>query len=1006
MRQNFLYKLALLSSVCFAPQYAYAQTADQNSDDEPIEEIQIIGSQIKGANVADTLPVSVVNSEDINLTGATTGDELFRSIPQIGFVAFNETNVGAGVNAARGDVSSINLRGIGTGNTLTLLNGRRLVLHPGFQTENLVPVVSVNTNTIPTFGLERVEVLRDGAAAIYGADAVAGVVNNVLRDDFEGLSARVRYGFAENTGRDEITANISAGTDFNEGRSHISFFASYHHRDAVEASELPFSASSDRRPFLVGTPFEGDTQFRNSSINSPFGRFRADIRIDELGDDDFHIQPASGDFLATCLLDRGDGVCIDNGTSLEDPLRFDFDARRTLSTERDRVNTFAYLTHELDDGSELYSELAYYYAEAAGNGSQGLVLTSQRFNISNTAFFNPFGATTLPDGSPNPNRIQGLTNVPDEGVNIEVRNFRPVELGPRFTTVTDESFRALLGYRGNWGEWDFDTAVLYSEATTEDLTNDRISLTLFQQAIERTDATAFNPFAGGSLTDLEGVGTFTPNDPATLDSFRIDVRRDNKSTLFLADFKLSNANVFELPAGSVGFATGVEARREGFEDDRDDRLDGTITFTDIVTGQLVSDSDVLGSSPTPDTSGSRWVGSAFAEFAVPVVSPEMDIPLVQSLDLQIAGRYENFEFSGDTFRPKVAASWVVNDDLLFRGAWSLGFRAPNLVQIFDTGIRRVNTREDLVICQAQVDAGDLADLGDCPGQGVESVRSGSADLENEDTTQWNAGVVLTPTFAPGLTITADYWRVEQRGVVGIFGDQNQIALDLLLRQQGSFNPNVVREADVDPDLAAVFAASGLAPAGDIIEVRDPYQNLSDRTIEGLDFAVLYDFDTDIGQWSFKFNAAHLLSFEQDADAQGQLLLDANIPGVEVAGIGDLLEQNGRPQWRFTSGLNWRNDNWGAGLFGQYVGGFDDTSADITVDGERIFFRVDDVFTLNGNISYEFNDADGLLEGTRIQFGVNNIFDTDPPLADENFGFFGSLHSAVGRFFFFDISKNF
>lgn len=1001
-------KKILLSSVAASVMSVGASAQDNSAADEEIEEIQVVGSQIKGANVAGTLPVTVLGTDEINLTGAIDGDELFRSIPQTGFVAFNENSTGGGINGARGDVSSINLRALGTGNTLTLLNGRRMVLHPGFQTENLVPVVSSNTNTIPTFGVGRVEVLRDGAAAIYGADAVAGVINTVLQDDYEGLSVQGRFGFADNTGRQDITINAKAGLEFNGGATRVSFFGGYLNRNRTAATERFFSATSDRRffPELIGTPFEGDTQFRNTSVSSPFGRFRADIRIDEIGDDDFHVQPSSGDFASTCLVDRGDGVCFDNGTSLEDPLRYDFDVRRTLHSPRDRYNFFGMLTHELENGSEFYAEASYYRAKLVQEGSHGSVLSSQRFEIAADAFYNPFGAATLPDGTPNPNRIAGLTNVPDEGVTIQVRNLRPVDAGIRTTTVTDDSFRILGGFRGNWGEWDFDTAILYSEATTNDSTTNRISLSLFQQAINRTDASAYNPFAGGSLTDLAG-STAPANSEATIDSFRINVTRDNKSTLFLTDFKLSNASVVSLPAGDVGFATGVEARREGFFDDRDDRLDGTTTFTDAVTGNFVTTSDVLGSSPTPDTAGSRWVFSAFAELAVPVVSPDMDIPLVQSLDLQIAGRYEDFEISGSTFKPKVAASWVVTDGLMFRGAWSEGFRAPNLVQIFDTGIRRVNTRDDLVICQAEVDAGVIGSLDDCNGDGVESVRSGTGDLENEDTTQYNIGVVLEPSFIPGLTLTADYWRVEQRGIVGIFGDNNQIALDLLLRSQGSSNPNVVRGA-VDADLTALFAQSSLAAAGEIIEVRDPYTNLDNREVEGLDFGLLYQLDTDsLGSFNFGFNAAKLSTFEQTPGALGQSLLDAIAAGqlpdsVEVTGVGDLVEQNGRPEWRFTSSVRWRNENWGAGLFGRYVGAFNDTSVTNNATGEA--FRVDDWFTVNANVSYEFDE--GALEGTRVQLGINNVFDEDPPLSDESFGFLGDVHSGIGRFFFIDLQKTF
>jgi iron complex outermembrane receptor protein len=162
---------------------AVAIAQNESGDAGPaLEEVIVTGSQIKGADMAGALPVSVMNEDDIALTGAATGDELLRSIPQMGAVGFNEATT-TGVNAARGDVNSVNLRGLGTGNTLVLIDGRRMVLHPGTQTENRIPVVTSNANTIAVSSISRLEVLRDGAAALYGSDAVAGVVNYILRND-------------------------------------------------------------------------------------------------------------------------------------------------------------------------------------------------------------------------------------------------------------------------------------------------------------------------------------------------------------------------------------------------------------------------------------------------------------------------------------------------------------------------------------------------------------------------------------------------------------------------------------------------------------------------------------------------------------------------------------------------------------------------------------------------------------------------------------------------------
>ena len=183
-----------------------AAVAQDEEDDKALEEIVVTGSQIKGARITDALAVSVFSAEDIEILGVESGEELLNSIPEMGQNFFNETDTAGSVNAARGDVGAINLRNLGTGNTLTLLNGRRMVNMATYQTEEVggsfVPVNSVNSRHIPVYGLDRLDVFRDGASALYGADAVAGVVNSVMKDDFEGFTVRLRYSDYDNIPRD------------------------------------------------------------------------------------------------------------------------------------------------------------------------------------------------------------------------------------------------------------------------------------------------------------------------------------------------------------------------------------------------------------------------------------------------------------------------------------------------------------------------------------------------------------------------------------------------------------------------------------------------------------------------------------------------------------------------------------------------------------------------------------------------------------------------------------
>ena len=250
-------KLALLCGTSLWTASALAQTkpgaaaaTDGSLAALDNEQIVVTGTQIQGAKIDDVLPVTVLDEKAIENTGAASGDELFRSIPQAGTVAFNEQNSST-VNNVRGDAASVNLRDLGTGNTLLLINGRRMTLHPGFQTELLVPVVSPDTNEIAPGSVRRIEILRDGASAIYGADAVAGVVNTVLK-------GKRRDGYLEGDyrlydGTSMYSAQISGGYgfDFAHGRGNLTVYGAYFHENGMPVSDRVYSSDDNRLPLVV-----------------------------------------------------------------------------------------------------------------------------------------------------------------------------------------------------------------------------------------------------------------------------------------------------------------------------------------------------------------------------------------------------------------------------------------------------------------------------------------------------------------------------------------------------------------------------------------------------------------------------------------------------------------------------------------------------------------------------------------------------------------------------------
>ena len=969
-------------------------TAVAQTTPTPDDELIVVGTQIKGSDIAGILPVTSLGADDIELTGAVSGDELLQAIPQIGDVTFTEARF-TGVNGARGDVGSVNLRGVGDGNTLVLLNGRRMVNHPGTQAVNQTPVVSVNSNAMPVSGIKRLEVLRDGASAVYGTDAVAGVINTILDDDYEGLQVQLQFGSSEGTSLHETSGTFKWGKNFNEGRTNVSLFGNLMLRNGMPASDLRNSSTEDLRPFFEGTIYEGDSQFVNTSRDSPWGEFRtvSGNQIAAIRDNDFHIQPAN---FPDCRLDIGNGLCADNSsldrTTDGFDLRLDRSRFRDIVGDTDRFNLFGFFNHDLDNVVRLFGEASYYHADYSRSRETGQVLTSQRYAVSvpATAFYNPFGEA------------------------IAIGRYRPIDIGTRDVEVKNDSFRLLGGARGDWGNWDWETAFLHSQAQTKDSTK-RVSLTRFREAIARTDSSAYNPFVGANLGDFSAPSTLNADSQDAIDSFIVDVKRNGTTKLTLADAKMSNPSIFTLPGGDIGAAIGVEWRNESYEDDRDDRLDGSSPFTDPLTGITLL-SDVMGSSPTPDTNGSRDVFSAFAELAIPLVNPDMNIPLMHSLDVQLAARAESYSDVGSVVKPKIAASWHLLEQFQIRGAYSEGFRAPNLEQINATEIRRVNTgREDWILCEAvqrSIDPTVAFTRDDaCDNNGIEGIRGGGPDLDPESSKNFSLGAVLE--LSDNFTLTADWWRIEQEKLVGLFSDQNEISLDYLLRLQGSSNPNVLRGTP-DPDDAALFTSVGLAAdgAGAIIGVQQTFTNLDLRESEGIDVGAQFNFDTEsMGDFTFKVNVAHIDKFFQTPSPQGTLLLNASEAGeinplVDVVGQDNLIERNGNPEWRATASMTWRRNGWGAGAFYKYVGDvFDSSVTGATYDHLAIpAFR-----TLNLYGQYTFRDLEenNLFEDLRVRVGVRNVGDKKPPVADEFArGYFVGLHSNRGRYWYASVRKNF
>lgn len=1023
-RRVLLLATSLLSLA--ASDAAFAQDAGAGADESATSaensspEIVVTGSRIAGTKITEALPVTVVSEAEIAATAAVSGDDLLRSIPQMSDVAFNTSNGQVSSNFARGDVGSIDLRGLGVGNTLLLLNGRRLVQHPSSQASvSLAPVITYNSNSIPVFGIQRVEVLRDGAAALYGTDAVAGVVNTVLRDNINGGGLTVQYGGAEGTGMREYSGSGFLGTDFAQSRGNVSVLFNYTHRDALTSQDQDYTATSDHRFFdaFLGTPFEGSNSLDDTSTLAPWGNFttvggvrvrRGTTNITTAGGV-FSIQPTAN---GGCSATLAGGICIDDGnratTGADRNTRWDPQANYPLSImpELDRVNVFANAHFDLTDNLTLFGEAGYYYAKTRSIQDSVFTIGSIQMSVPASNYWNPFGPVTFANGAANPNRLAGI-DAPAGGLPVTITSYRFSDLGPTVVDVTNKQYRILAGLRGEALGFDWESALLYSEATVRDV-QDGISATALQQSLALSTPDAYNPFNGSNPADPQGLDS-TASSQAALDAIAVKAVRAGRSKLAQWDFRASKPDLFALPAGDVGMAVGTELRRDSYFDDRDDRVDGTVTWTDTVRG-VVQESDLFGVSPTPDTKGSRTVFAAYAEFAVPVVSPEMNVPLVRSFELQLAGRYEHYSDFGSIAKPKIAAAWDVFDGWRFRGSWAQGFRAPNLEQTNATVITRGNNRTDWIRCEADLRAGRIASFDACAQSFVTTGRrAGNPDLDPETSTTWTVGTVLQPPLLNSgnlrTTFTVDYWQVKQKGIVGVFGEGNALIADYLARLQGSSEPTVFRRA-VTADDIALFAGTGIAPVGVVEYVDDQYRNLEPQTVRGIDFGMEVALrDTGIGNFRFTANAAYLLKYFRDVPPDIQLLLDARAAGTinqdtNIPESADLIGDDGFPRWRGSTSLTWELGQFTVGAFASYVGGV--TDDDILVGGQNL--PIDEYITANLYVQYEFEG--GAIDGTRLRVGARNITNARPPMDSSSFGYMGSLHSPIPRYWYVNIRKDF
>lgn len=716
-----------------------AATSTPEHDPVKLADFAVTGSNIKGVDTEKSLPVTLYTAEDIGRLGVGTMAELVETMPFSSGISINETSTGP--NDARGDVSTINLRNLGAGRTLVLVNGRRMSAYG--VTPGTPPVQFVNINAIPLGAIQRVEVLRDGASAIYGSDAIGGVVNTILKQNYTASEVGFRYAAASG-GLAETTASVAFGRALLEGRANLSLILNFSNRAGLDTSDRTYAADADKRA-LVSAPFNTNSAFNRRSSSGPTGRF-------------------------TAVTDTGTGVSVPGITSSTgafyyDPITglrasgtgptafYNSQGNTQLIPDLTRTNLLLTYEHHLAANLAFFSEVSLYDSHSQG-GFDAIPLSSTTDGviIPKTNYYSPVG---IRSGVATPRAVL-------------IRNYRIVEAGPRSYDTHSDSARLLAGFRGDLGhtQWSWESALLYMRGHTKQVNHGYVSQSKFLAQLALDTPEAYNPFAPGS------------NSAAIVNNFLIDIWDDGVGTLSSWDARASGP-VVTLPGGPLSAAVGAEVRRETMRQRND-----PYGLAD----------DVIAQSEQLDVSAGRNVASAYTEVLVPIVGDANRLPLVQALELRAAVRYERY--SGfDALKPGVGLAWRPTSWLLLRASYNEGFRAPTVVELYTPAVGRRN--------EGFIDTARAGQPDAVSSVSKRVVTGGNSALEPEGSKSYNLGFVVDVPVLKGLSLGADLFRIRQRNQIDNADAQRELDLDASLwAASHGANPRVIRAAQTASDIAA------------------------------------------------------------------------------------------------------------------------------------------------------------------------------------------------------------
>ncbi|MGI2855053.1 TonB-dependent receptor [Shewanella algae] len=886
--------------------------AEEGADN--VERIEVTGSRIKRTDMETASPVSVIDASSIIASGAVNIDDVLQKMTSAGGAMTN-----AGINNGSGGNSRINLRGLGDNRTLVLVNGRRMIA------SGTGAASSVDLNTIPVSMIQRVEVLKDGASAIYGTDAIAGVVNIILKRDFDGFEINVQTGLSGEGDADESSIDMTLGNTFEKGNIVVN--AQYTKRGDASQADRDFSNC----PIAEKGPKGNRSLYCGGSSYSQGGHI--------WGDNNFGIV-GTGPEGAYAIGDKGYyGEYVDNGEGkpkfqyfdgmseadlsglggtyheFSDADRYNYAKDSYLSTPMERLNLSMAGTYELTESIRFFTEAMY-----SKRWSNQQMAPQPIWN--NSAWvYNPKSAggwmtdDLLPWVQPGEALAYGR---------------RMVESGTRDFDQVVDTIRIVVGLEGEFENgWTWDAS--YNKGkndSTDTLANLHNLGSINAAVLEGT----FDPFLQSSW-EGESIKPYIYTEV-----------NSGGSELDVIAATLSG-DLFELPAGIMGFAAGYEHRKEAAH----------YTPDSLTSQGLANDPRV------EPTAGDFSVNEFYAELAIPLLS---ELPLAQQVDLSAAMRYFDYSTFGDDTTWKLGLTWRVYDDLMIRGGMSTAFRAPTVYELYGG---KSPSFEQIVHPATDQDQAEVT-VG-----GNEMLTPEEADITT-------VGLVYSPSFIEGLSLTVDYYDIEISNTITSV-DNNYVANQCLDAGGNKINTGTAlcQSSNIEID------NSGR------IKFDNGLQNIGATNTSGYDINLAYAFDAFGLDWKAGWDSSILSEYEE-FDPDGNAV---DYRGYITGGVGAYA--------KFKSNLNITaaGDDWSVTYEARYIDGMDSFACKKN-DGSCYAPSVDRVVYHDLSGSYDITDR------IRVSGGVNNLFDKEPPYYtgnnDSNTDPY--TYDMLGRYFFVRASMKF